>query len=153
MRMFCPFCGQPDSKVIDSRLVADGQQVRRRRECIACSERFTTYESAELVMPKIIKQDGTREPYNADKLRAGMMRALEKRPVPTEDIESAMTHIEHQLRARGEREISSRLVGEAVMQALKGLDLVAYVRFASVYMSFQDIAEFRAEIERLEKHS
>lgn len=151
--MFCPFCRQPDSKVIDSRLVADGQQVRRRRECIACLERFTSYESAELVMPKIIKQDGTREPFNADKLQAGMMRALEKRPVSTEAIESAMTHIEHQLRARGEREISSVLVGEAVMNALKGLDLVAYVRFASVYMSFQDIAEFRAEIERLEKQS
>lgn len=151
--MFCPFCGQPDSKVIDSRLVAEGQQVRRRRECIACNERFTTYESAELVMPKIIKQDGTREPYHAEKLRAGMMRALEKRPVPTEAIESAMTQIEHQLRARGEREISSGLVGEAVMNALKELDLVAYIRFASVYMSFQDVAEFRAEIERLEKHS
>ncbi|TGG90379.1 transcriptional regulator NrdR [Natronospirillum operosum] len=149
--MHCPFCGQPDSKVIDSRLVAEGQQVRRRRECVHCGERFTSYETAELVMPKIVKQDGTREPYNAEKLRAGMMRALEKRPVPMEDIESAITHIEHQLRAGGEREISSRNVGEAVMQALKQLDQVAYVRFASVYMSFQDIAEFRAEIERLEK--
>lgn len=149
--MHCPFCGQPDSKVIDSRLVADGQQVRRRRECPHCGERFTSYESAELLMPKVVKQDGTREPYNADKLRAGMMRALEKRPVPMEDIESAITRIEHRLRARGEREVATRDVGESVMAELKKLDQVAYVRFASVYMSFQDIAEFRAEIERLEK--
>lgn len=150
--MHCPFCGQPDSKVIDSRLVAEGQQVRRRRECPSCGERFTSYETAELVLPKVVKQDGTREPYNAEKLRAGMMRALEKRPVPMEAIEASIKHIEHRLRARGEREVATRDVGEAVMAELKKLDQVAYVRFASVYMSFQDIAEFRAEIERLEKH-
>lgn len=148
--MHCPFCGQADSKVIDSRLVAEGQQVRRRRECPHCGERFTTYESAELVMPKLIKQDGSREPYNTEKLRAGMMRALERRPVSVEDIEAAITRVEHRLRASGEREVPSRLVGEAVMDELKELDQVAFVRFASVYRSFQDIAEFRAEIERLE---
>ena len=148
--MHCPFCGQPDSKVIDSRLVADGRQVRRRRECPHCGERFTSYETAELLMPKVVKQDGSREPFNTEKLRAGMMRALEKRPVPMEAIESAITRIEHLLRARGEREVGTRVVGEAVMGELKKLDQVAYVRFASVYMSFQDIAEFRAEIERLE---
>lgn len=151
--MHCPFCGQADSKVIDSRLVAEGQQVRRRRECPHCGERFTTYESAELVMPKLIKQDGSREPYNSEKLRAGMMRSLERRPVSVEDIEAAITRIEHRLRASGEREVPSRLVGEAVMDELKELDQVAFVRFASVYRSFQDIAEFRAEIERLENKS
>ncbi|WLD57405.1 transcriptional regulator NrdR [Salinispirillum sp. LH 10-3-1] len=149
--MHCPFCGQPDSKVIDSRLVAEGRQVRRRRECPHCGERFTSYESAELVMPKLVKQDGSREPYNADKLRAGMMRALERRPVSVEAIEAAISRIEHRLRAGGEREIPSRAVGEAVMQELQVLDQVAFVRFASVYRSFQDISEFRAEIERLEK--
>ncbi|MFY0664704.1 MAG: transcriptional regulator NrdR [Natronospirillum sp.] len=150
--MHCPFCGQPDSKVIDSRLVAEGRQVRRRRECPHCSERFTSYESAELVMPKLVKQDGSREPYNADKLRAGMMRSLERRPVSVEAIEAAISRIEHRLRAGGEREIPSRAVGEAVMHELKELDQVAFVRFASVYRSFQDISEFRAEIERLEKN-
>lgn len=148
--MHCPFCNEPETKVVDSRLVADGQQVRRRRQCLNCDARFTSYESAELVMPKIIKQDGSREPYNADKLRAGLMRALEKRPVSMDTIEAAIKRIEHQLRARGDREVQSRAVGEAVMHELKQMDLVAYVRFASVYMSFQDITEFRAEIERLE---
>lgn len=148
--MHCPFCNEPETKVVDSRLVADGQQVRRRRQCYNCDARFTSYESAELVMPKIVKQDGTREPYSAEKLRAGMMRALEKRPVAMDTIETAIKRVEHDLRARGDREVQSRIVGEAVMQELKQMDQVAYVRFASVYMSFQDITEFRAEIERLE---
>ncbi len=148
--MHCPFCNEPETKVVDSRLVADGQQVRRRRQCLNCDARFTSYESAELVMPKIVKQDGSREPYNADKLRAGLMRALEKRPVSMDTIEAAIKRIEHHLRASGDREVQSRAVGEAVMQELKQMDQVAYVRFASVYMSFQDIREFRAEIERLE---
>ena len=149
--MHCPFCNADDTKVIDSRLVAEGTQVRRRRECLTCSERFTTYESAELVMPRIVKQDGSREPFDEEKLRAGLLRALEKRPVSTERIEEAISRIEHRLRATGEREINSRMVGEEVMSALQELDEVAYIRFASVYRRFQDLTEFREEIERLEK--
>ena len=148
--MHCPFCAADDTKVIDSRLVAEGDQVRRRRECLSCSERFTTYEVAELVMPRVIKQNGNREPFDEEKLRAGFLRALEKRPVSVEDIEAVINHIKHRLRATGEREVQSLQVGELVMEALKELDQVAYVRFASVYRSFQDIAEFRDEIERLE---
>ncbi len=136
--------------MIDSRLVAEGDQVRRRRECTTCSERFTTYEAAELVMPRVIKQNGSREPFDEDKLRAGLLRALEKRPVSMEAIEAVINQIKHALRATGEREIRSRVLGELVMEHLKRLDQVAYVRFASVYRSFQDIAEFRDAIERLE---
>lgn len=150
--MFCPFCGAVDTKVIDSRLVAEGAQVRRRRECISCKERFTTYELAELLMPRVIKSDGTREPFDEVKLRSGLQRALEKRPVSVEDIEAAITAIKHGLQTTGEREVPSRLVGEAVMSQLRELDQVAYVRFASVYRSFQDISEFRAELDRLEKN-
>ncbi|MDF1763334.1 MAG: transcriptional regulator NrdR, partial [Oleibacter sp.] len=134
--MHCPFCAHPETKVIDSRLMADGEQVRRRRECISCSERFTTFESAELVMPRIIKHDGTREPFNEEKLRSGIQRALEKRPVSIEAIEAALTRIKQNMRATGEREIDSRHVGEWVMEELRRLDQVAYVRFASVYRSF-----------------
>jgi transcriptional repressor NrdR len=140
-----------DTKVIDSRLASEGMQVRRRRECIDCGDRFTTYESAELVMPRIVKSDGTREPFNQEKLLAGMLRALEKRPVDTESVESAISQIQHRLQACGEREIPSRQLGEWVMQELRNLDQVAYVRFASVYRSFQDVSEFRDEIERLEQ--
>jgi transcriptional repressor NrdR len=146
----CPFCSQDETKVIDSRLVADGGQVRRRRECLSCKERFTTYELAELVMPRIIKQNGSREPFDEEKLRGGLRRALEKRPVSLEAIEQQITQIMHRLRATGEREIPSRDVGEMVMVALKELDQVAFVRFASVYRSFQDLSEFRDAIERLE---
>ncbi|AJQ94291.1 MULTISPECIES: transcriptional regulator NrdR [Gynuella] len=149
--MHCPFCSATDTKVIDSRLVADGDQVRRRRECLQCGERFTTYETAELVMPRIIKTDGSREPFNEDKLRSGLHRALEKRPVGMESLEAAISRIKHSLRAIGEREIRSRTLGEMVMDELKALDQVAYVRFASVYRSFQDISEFRDEIDRLEQ--
>ena len=149
--MHCPFCSADDTKVIDSRLVADGDQVRRRRECLSCSERFTTYEVAELMMPKIIKHNGNREPFNEDKMRAGILRALEKRPVGVEEIEAAITLIKHSLQATGEREVKSRVVGELVMDALRSLDDVAYVRFASVYRSFQDLAEFQAEIARLQE--
>jgi transcriptional repressor NrdR len=124
--------------------------VRRRRECISCKERFTTYELAELVMPRIIKQNGSREPFDEEKLRGGLRRALEKRPVSLEAIEQQITQIMHRLRATGEREIPSRDVGEMVMVALKELDQVAFVRFASVYRSFQDLSEFRDAIERLE---
>lgn len=148
--MHCPFCGAGETKVIDSRLVAEGDQVRRRRECLSCHERFTTYEVAELLMPRVIKTDGIREPFDESKLRAGFLRALEKRPVATEQIESSIAQIKHYLQATGEREIKSRVIGEQVMQALRGLDEVAYVRFASVYRRFKDLNEFRQEIERLE---
>jgi transcriptional repressor NrdR len=148
--MHCAFCGETETKVIDSRLVADGDQVRRRRECLGCHERFTTYEVAELLMPRIIKSDGSRIPFDEHKLRTGMQKALEKRPVSVEDIESALTHIKHFLQATGEREISSRVVGEKVMDQLRKLDKVAYVRFASVYRDFKDLDEFRAEIDRLQ---
>ncbi len=148
--MHCPFCAAEDTKVIDSRLVAEGDQVRRRRECLSCTERFTTYEVAELVMPRVIKQNGVREPFNEDKLRAGLQRALEKRPVSLERIEAVINQTKHALRATGEREIQSLVVGELVMDHLKQLDQVAYVRFASVYRSFQDLSEFRDEIERLQ---
>ncbi|MFP6844947.1 MAG: transcriptional regulator NrdR [Thalassolituus sp.] len=151
--MHCPFCAHPETKVIDSRLVADGEQVRRRRECIQCGERYTTFETAELVMPRIIKHDGTREPFHEEKLRSGIQRALEKRPVSVEDVEAAIVRIKHKLRAMGEREINSRVLGERVMAELRQLDQVAYVRFASVYRSFKDLDEFRAEIERLSPSS
>lgn len=149
--MHCPFCNAQDTKVIDSRLVAEGEQVRRRRECNACGERFTTYETAELVMPRVIKQNGNREPFDEMKLRAGLQRALEKRPVSVEDMEAAITRVKQSLRAIGERELDSRKLGEYVMEELKQLDQVAYVRFASVYRSFKDLSEFRSEIDRLEK--
>ena len=151
--MHCPFCGADDTKVIDSRLVADGDQIRRRRECLTCHERFTTYELAELLMPRVIKQDGTREPFDENKLRAGLHRALEKRPVSAEDIESAIHQIKHFLQGTGEREIAALIIGEKVMEQLRKLDEVAYVRFASVYRRFKDISEFRDELDRLEKLS
>lgn len=147
--MHCPFCSAVDTKDIDSRLVAEGNNVRRRRECITCAERFTTYEAAELVMPRIIKAGGIREPFNEDKMTAGLMKALEKRPVSIERVEEAVTKIKAALRATGEREIESRSVGELVMSQLRDLDEVAFVRFASVYRSFKDLDEFRQEIDRL----
>ena len=151
--MHCPFCGATDTKVIDSRLVSEGNHVRRRRECVTCEERFTTYESAELVMPKIIKQNGIREPFNEDKLLAGFTKALEKRPVSVESLDEAINRIKATLRSTGEREIPSRDVGEQVMKELRELDEVAFVRFASVYRSFKDLDEFRKEIDRLSKDS
>lgn len=147
--MHCPFCSAEETKVNDSRLVAGGDQVRRRRQCTSCGERFTTYETAELVMPRIIKRDGSRETFDEVKLRAGLLRALEKRPVDTETLEMALERIRQQLRASGEREVPSRQVGEKVMQQLKKLDQVAYIRFASVYRQFKDLDEFRAEIDQL----
>ena len=149
--MHCPFCNADDTKVIDSRLVADGHQVRRRRECLVCHERFTTFEMAELVMPRVIKSNGVREPFNEDKLRNGIQRALEKRPVSTELIEQSINRIKSNLRATGEREIMSKIIGNLVMEELKLLDKVAYIRFASVYHSFEDIREFGEEIARPEK--
>ncbi len=148
--MHCPFCSNNDTKVIDSRLVADGSQVRRRRECLSCEERYTTFEAAELVMPKVVKSDGTREPFNEDKLRSGLTKAVEKRPVSVEALEAAIHKILSYLRATGEREVSAKVVGEQVMDALRGLDKVAYVRFASVYRDFKDVQAFREEIDKLE---
>jgi len=145
----CPFCGHPETKVIDSRLASDGHQIRRRRQCLDCAERFTTFESAELVMPRLIKSDNRREPFDEDKLRAGMVRALEKRPVSAEEIEQAIGRITHRLRTLGEREVPARMVGDLVMAELQMLDEVAFVRFASVYRRFQDVEEFRDEVERL----
>lgn len=151
--MYCPFCNADDTKVIDSRLVADGNQVRRRRECVSCSERFTTFETAELLMPRLIKQKGAREPFNEDKLRSGMLKALEKRPVSLEKVDEAISHICHKLRASGEREVPSQFVGELVMEELRKLDEVAYVRFASVYRSFKDLNEFREAIDSIEQNA
>lgn len=151
--MHCPFCNAEDTKVIDSRLVSEGGQVRRRRECPLCNERFTTFETAELVLPRIIKRDGRRVPFDENKLRAGMVRALEKRPVSSEDLEEAVQHVLHRLRGVGEREVAAKQLGEWVMIELKALDEVAYVRFASVYRSFQDVNAFREEIQKLEKEN
>ena len=151
--MHCPFCNAVDTKVIDSRLVAEGNQVRRRRECVTCEERFTTFETAELVMPRLVKQNGEREPFNEDKLRSGMEKALQKRPVSVEQIDEAVARINHSMRASGEREIPSHIVGEKVMEELRKLDEVAYVRFASVYRSFKDLNEFREEIDRISQDS
>ncbi len=149
--MYCPFCGDKETKVIDSRLVAEGDQVRRRRECQECGERFTTFETAELLLPRVIKSNGSRQPFDEDKLRTGLTRALQKRPVSLEMIETTMNRIKHKLRATGEREVKTRAVGEIVMEELRDLDDVAYVRFASVYRSFQDVKEFREEIERMDR--
>ncbi|HEA25907.1 MAG TPA: transcriptional regulator NrdR [Ectothiorhodospiraceae bacterium] len=151
--MRCPFCSEPDTKVIDSRLANDGDSVRRRRECVTCGERFTTFELAELVMPRIVKSDGTRVPFDENKLQSGIMRALEKRPVEMEQVEAAINRIKHQLRATGDREVNSRQLGEWVMDELRELDEVAYVRFASVYRSFQDVSAFQDEINRLQSAS
>jgi transcriptional repressor NrdR len=148
--MRCPFCGEPETKVIDYRLANEGDSVRRRRECVTCGERFTTFETAELVMPRIVKRDGVRAPFDEEKLRSGIMRALEKRPVQMEAIEQAINRIKHNLRATGDREVDSGRLGEWVMDELRELDEVAYVRFASVYRSFQDVNAFREEIERLQ---
>ncbi|MGJ0637376.1 transcriptional regulator NrdR [Xenorhabdus bovienii] len=148
--MHCPFCAAVDTKVIDSRLVGDGSQVRRRRQCLECHERFTTFEIAELVMPRVIKSDDIREPFDEEKLRRGMLKALEKRPVSSDDVETAIIHIKSQVRATGEREIQSKMIGNFVMDALKKLDKVAYIRFASVYRSFEDVREFGEEIARLQ---
>ena len=151
--MHCPFCGHDETKVIDSRLAGEGRQIRRRRQCLACNERFTTFEAAELVMPRVVKTDNSRQPFDEDKLRSSMVRALEKRPVPSDQLEEAIGHLVHKLRTMGEREVPSRLIGELVMEELRALDEVAYVRFASVYRRFQDITEFEDEIKRLQRIS
>jgi len=149
--MHCPFCSELETRVIDSRLSNDTNQVRRRRECMACNERFTTYEIAELNMPRIVKQDGSRVAFDEAKLCAGVMRALEKRPVSTEQVDEAISRIKHNLRVAGEREINSSQIGDWVMAELLSLDHVAYIRFASVYLDFSDVNAFRVAIERLEQ--
>ena len=151
--MYCPFCYAEETKVIDSRLGAEGAQVRRRRQCLLCHERFTTFESAELVMPLIIKRDGRRELFCVDNLRAGMLRALEKRPVSRDAVEDAIIAIIRNIRQKGEREVDSRQVGDWVMEQLYRLDHVAYVRFASVYKRFKDVSEFRLTIEQMNDES
>jgi len=151
--MHCPFCGHSETKVADSRLAGEGRQVRRRRECLSCAERFTTFETAELVLPHVVKSDASRQPFDEAKLRAGIERALEKRPVSSEAVEEALSRIVHKLQVAGEREVRSVLIGELVMEELRQLDEVAFVRFASVYRSFQDVEEFREEIERLQQVS
>lgn len=147
--MHCPFCNAPDTKVIDSRLATDGAQVRRRRECVNCNERFTTYETAELTLPRVVKSDGNREKFDDEKIRRGLVKALEKRPVASEAIEQVINRIHKQLTAEGLREVPSSQIGELLMDALSEIDQVAYVRFASVYRSFQDVNAFREEIEKL----
>ena len=149
--MHCPYCQHTDTRVIDSRVSEDGATIRRRRECEACGERFSTLETVELKLPAIIKNDGRREAFDARKLRVGFDRALQKRPVAEEQIEAAVRAVIHAIRMSGEREIASRRIGEFVMNELRKLDHVGYVRFASVYRSFEDVADFREEIEKLER--
>jgi len=149
--MHCPFCEHIETKVTDSRLAGEGSQIRRRRECLKCGERFTTFETAELVMPAVVKSDRRREPFDEQKLRGGFLRALEKRPVSSEAVDEAVSRVCHKLRAAGEREVQARTIGELVMEELHHLDEVAYVRFASVYRSFQDVEAFREEIERMRR--
>ena len=147
--MHCPFCGHVETKVNDSRLAGEGRQIRRRRECLKCGERFTTFETAELVMPLVIKGDRGREAFDEGKLRGGMEKALEKRPVPREQIDESVSRIVHRVRSLGDREVTARAIGELVMEELRHLDEVAYVRFASVYRHFEDVEAFHEEIERL----
>ncbi|MFV2056915.1 MAG: transcriptional regulator NrdR [Thiohalomonadales bacterium] len=149
--MHCPFCETEETKVIDSRLANEGSAVRRRRECLICKERFTTFEKAEMLMPQIVKHDGRREVFNEDKLKLGIERSLEKRPIKSEVIDLAINRILKHIRACGEREVQSRLLGELAMNELRDIDQVAYVRYASVYRSFEDVHAFKEEIDRLEK--
>lgn len=149
--MYCPVCGMTDTSVVDSRVVAEGTQVRRRRECNDCKLRFTTYEVADMSMPRIIKRDGRRVAFDVEKLRYGLSRALEKRPVTAIDFDATMARVLQRLRTFPDQEIDSQKMGEWVMDELRELDQVAYVRFASVYRSFQDIDEFHDEIMRLRK--
>ncbi len=151
--MWCPFCNHPETRVIDSRLTSDGFQVRRRRECASCQARFNTFETAVLKAPNVIKSDGSREAFDEDKLRAGMLKALEKRPVETAEVERSMRNLVRRIRTLEEAEISAQQIGEWVAGELSRLDQVAYVRFASVYRRFEDVQAFREEIERLEREN
>ena len=147
--MRCPFCQAEDTKVADSRLVAEANEVRRRRVCNVCGGRFTTYESIELVMPRVVKRDQSRESFDQKKMREGILRALEKRPVSTAQVDEAIQTIMNNLRSLGEKEVPASKVGELIMDALQDLDEVAYIRFASVYRRFRDLEAFKSEIERL----
>jgi len=147
--MYCPFCGDQETKVVDSRLAGDGYQIRRRRECTGCAERFTTFESAELVLPKLVKTDESREPFNEAKLRSGILKATEKRPISSEAIEELISRVIRKVQKMGEREIQSRLLGEIVIEELREIDEIAFIRYASVYRRFQDVEEFEKEIESL----
>ena len=147
--MQCPFCRAPDSRVIDSRLGREGDVVRRRRHCDACRRRFTTYERVDAALPMVVKKDGRRERFDRDKIVAGLARACEKRPVSVDTIEALASGIERRLQERGDKEVQSAEIGEAMMSALHDLDEVAYVRFASVYRSFRDVHEFMRELEEL----
>ncbi|MBL8299569.1 MAG: transcriptional repressor NrdR [Rhodanobacteraceae bacterium] len=149
--MHCPFCQHEDTRVIDSRLAEDGAAVRRRRECPGCGERFNTFETAEIKLPAIVKSDGRREAFDENKLRVGVERALQKRPVSRDAVDDVLRNILRNLRQVNEREIASRRIGEWVMEELRRIDSVAYVRFASVYRRFEDVHAFREEIERLER--
>ncbi len=149
--MKCPFCGNADTQVVDSRVNEAGDTIRRRRRCTACDKRFTTFETAELRLPQIVKSNGMREEFSAEKLREGFRRALHKRPVSTELVDQAIDHIRQKLLAMGERELPAREVGELVMNELKKLDKVAYIRFASVYRSFQDVNDFRDALQEIDK--
>ena len=148
--MHCPFCNAADSKVIDSRLAAEGCQIRRRRECPSCGERFTTFESYEVVMPRVIKSNGRNDPFDEAKLRRSLMHALQKRPVTQEQIETVLSDIQAQIRRLGERDVKSLTIGEIAMQSIFELDHVAYVRFASVYHDFQNLDAFREQIEMMQ---
>ncbi|MGQ0750362.1 MAG: transcriptional regulator NrdR [Betaproteobacteria bacterium] len=148
--MKCPFCKSDDTQVIDSRVSDDGESIRRRRRCVSCSKRFTTYETVELRMPQVVKQDGTRTEFDLDKLRTGFMRALHKRPVPTPAVDEAIATITQNVLALGVREIESRQIGEMVMRELHRMDEVAYIRFASVYKSFQGVDDFTHAIKEVQ---
>jgi transcriptional repressor NrdR len=149
--MKCPYCKSDDTAVIDTRVSEDGTSIRRRRECESCDKRFTTYERVELAMPVVVKTSGYRTAFDREKIRTGFARALHKRPVPTQYVDAAIDRIEQRILARGEREISSRTVGEMVMQELKKMDSVAYIRFASVYEDFQRVDEFREKVLELKR--
>ena len=152
--MFCPVCGHQETKVIDSRLAPEGDKVRRRRECLnaECASRFTTYEVAEIALPVVVKQSGNREQFSQDKLRAGLLRAVEKRPVSINTVNALIDQIEQKLRHYGEREVPSKLIGQWVMDGLKDIDHVAYIRFASVYLSFADVEAFQKLISEIQAH-
>ena len=152
--MHCPICHRPDTRVIDSRLISDGSKIRRRRECTnpACATRFTTYETAEISLPMVIRQNGERQAFSAEKLRNGLLRAIEKRPVSVNKINQLIEDIENRLRISGDREVASRKIGEWVMAGLKNIDHVAYIRFASVYLSFQDVEAFINTIAELRRN-
>ena len=147
--MKCPFCDHLDDKVVDSRLAREGQLIRRRRECLSCKRRYTTYERIEETQPVVVKKDGRREPFDRQKILAGLKKACEKRPIKTDDIEVVTDRIEKRVQEKGETEVPSRTIGEEIMRELRDLDQVAYVRFASVYRDFKDIDQFMNELRSL----